>query len=306
MMRRLLVILQEQGNKPATIQDIQQWSVLAKQPNEQRARQARKSFWMEYLREVRPASSGKHITPETGAEIGTTTRQARVSYLKRAAVGDLRGLRALTSRHGVSLQALFLAAYAKTLSAHGGGGDIVFGVYLASRLGAEDLPTTLPTLNLVPLRARAAAACRDARLADVAWQIQDDIHAIGSGARARVGLWEIAHWTGITVDSFVNFFNGIERLEEGGSGGVRATLAERGGDDEETEEEEEEEEEEDYRYSARAWERFRGPAIDVEAAVKDGALDVGVFGSRRRISDDAAAALVDDIVGYLSAAASEA
>jgi len=39
--------------------------------------------------------------------------------------------------------------------------------------------------------------------------------------------------------------------------------------------------------------------VDVEASVSDGGLDIGVFGSRRRLPDRRAAQLVTDVVARL-------
>lgn len=40
-------------------------------------------------------------------------------------------------------------------------------------------------------------------------------------------------------------------------------------------------------------------AIDIEAAVKDSSLDIGVFGSRQQISDEEAVELVAQLVSCL-------
>ena len=83
---------------------------------------------------------------------------------------------------------------------------MLIGVYLANRTGEADAPSTFfPTLNLVPLR--VVGLSPEADLVAVAKTVQQDIHAVSSHGRADVGLWEIYEWTGVTVDSFVNFLS---------------------------------------------------------------------------------------------------
>jgi hypothetical protein len=91
----------------------------------------------------------------------------------------------------------------------------VFGVYLANRAGLEldeaagagAAAYYYPFLRLVPLRVVVPGSSGDGagNLDDVAAAIQQDLHAISSPVNVEVGLWEVKDWTGITVDSFVNF-----------------------------------------------------------------------------------------------------
>jgi len=80
---------------------------------------------------------------------------------------------------------------------------VIIGIYLANRSHLEDLSSlAAPTLNLVPLRVRSPTRTS---LAELAKQIQKDLQLIGTPENSSVGLWEIEAWTGVTVDTFVNF-----------------------------------------------------------------------------------------------------
>ncbi|KAK0707332.1 non-ribosomal peptide synthetase [Lasiosphaeris hirsuta] len=158
---------------------------------------ARKQFWTNYL-------SGVEQTPSRRA--GPGSHDIRVSSLERRAITDISSIRDACGRNGISIQALFFAAYANLLAKAQTveSRDVVFGIYLANRAEVDEtheLP--YPTLCLVPLRVRVG----EASLVEVATQVQDDLHAISSPANATVGLWEILEWMGVAVDSFVNFLS---------------------------------------------------------------------------------------------------
>ncbi|KAK5996502.1 Nonribosomal peptide synthetase 2 [Cladobotryum mycophilum] len=276
-----------QGNSASFEQSTQHWSQFAIQPTLDKARQARRAFWTEYLRNI----------PQTDNNL-TSAGAARVSYLKKTALPDISHLRALGTQHGVGIQSLFFAAYTKTLLAQSANGKqtVVFSIYLANRAN-EQVPQTYPTLNLVPLK--VTAALQD-DLVDIAQTIQADLHYIHSESRADVGLWEIAEWTGVAVDSFVNFLSlGQDTMEMSTSPEGFKLMA-----PSEDKSVDSAEHEGDgilsHNWIRNNMVREAFPvAIDVEASIRDHDLDIGVFGSRRRIHDDEAAKLVEDIVRHL-------
>lgn len=162
----------------------------------------RAAFWQGYLQ-------GATQTPLEIRDAGAATTDARVGLLRRAAVESTTSLRSLCAIHGISLQAVFLAAYAKVLATLSGESNeraVVFGVYLATRDANPTLP--YPTLCLVPLRVNIP---RTFQLVDVAAAVQRDLQLVSDPAHVGVGLWEVKAWTGMVVDSFVNFL----RLPEG-------------------------------------------------------------------------------------------
>lgn len=159
------------------------------------ARASRKAFWTQYL------DGAKGISLRL-ANSKTTPTEERVSFFKPAAISDTSVLKALCSRHGISIQSAFLAAYARVLSTLSGSNDIVFGVYIANRGNEQDLP--FPTLCLVPLRVRVP---RIFDIAEVASAIQRDIFEVSRPENVCVGLWEIKDWSGVIIESFVNFLS---------------------------------------------------------------------------------------------------
>lgn len=182
-------------------ESIVEWSRYTIQPTLEDSRQSRRAFWTAYL-------SGCSIDGDDSALVMAGKR--RVSHLQQSAVSDITHLLTAAKERGISLQALFFAAYAKMLALESDGSvhderkkTIVFGIYLANR-SDEALPPIYPTLNLVPLRVEVA---RGDPLLEVASLIQDDIHLVAIDGRADVGLWEVAAWTGVRVTSFVNFLS---------------------------------------------------------------------------------------------------
>lgn len=191
-----------------------QWTRYTTNPTLGSKRSGRQRFWTRYLN-----GCPRHLPdsePRTGYPI------ERVSYIERSAVLKTAGLRRTAAKDGLSVQSLFLAAYAQTLSRRESDlqgavtrddphEDVVFGIYYGNRSGEDQdkLPMTFPRLNLVPLRVDAAGG-----LVDVASRIQKNLGEIASDGRADVGLWEIAEWTGVQITSFVNFLTLPEREEE--------------------------------------------------------------------------------------------
>jgi len=107
-------------------------------------------------------------------------------------------------KRGVNIQSLFFASYAKWYAnSTSAESDIVLGIYLANRSHMDDLSfLAAPTLNVVPLRVRQPSTTN---LVDVAKQVQNDLQIISTAPNAQVGLWQVDQWTGVKVDTFVNF-----------------------------------------------------------------------------------------------------
>ena len=191
-----------------------QWTRYTTNPALGSKRSGRQRFWTRYLN-----GCPRHL-PDS--ELRTGYPIERVSYIERSAVLKTGDLRRTSAKNGLSVQSLFLAAYAQTLSHRKGDlqgavtrddphEDVVFGIYYGNRSGEDqdELPMTFPRLNLVPLRVDAAGG-----LVDVASRIQRDLRDIASDGRADVGLWEIAEWTGVQITSFVNFLTLPDRGED--------------------------------------------------------------------------------------------
>lgn len=119
-------------------------------------------------------------------------------------------------QHGLSIQALFFAAYAKIYSALSGRcrgpgqssappTDVVIGIYLANRsLDIEGLTELVaPTFNIVPVKVKLGSKT----LVESAQQVQEDLGEITKAENGGISLREIYDWTGVKVDTFVNFLS---------------------------------------------------------------------------------------------------
>ncbi|PNP55866.1 hypothetical protein THARTR1_04086 [Trichoderma harzianum] len=290
IMNRLSELLK--GKPLAVEQGIDEWSRYTIQPSLEDSRQSRRAFWTSYL---------QGCSSDGDSSASVMAGKHRVSHLRRSAVSNIAYLQTAAKERGVSLQALFFAAYAKFLAAGSSRATsddekktIVFGIYLANRTD-EALPPTFPTLNLVPLKVRLAPT--DSIL-DIASTIQNDIHLVTVEGRADVGLWEVAAWTGVKVTSFVNFLSlpdAISKAPNGNSTNIELIQVQDGID---TQEVEEETVFHPCLLKNPVREAFPA-AIDIEASIQGKSLDIGIFGSRQRLSDQGAVHLVDEIVSYL-------
>ncbi|KAJ4144498.1 hypothetical protein LMH87_003379 [Akanthomyces muscarius] len=214
------------------------------------------------------------------------------SLLKEAAVSNTTTLGALAATHGISMQSLILAAYALSIP-HAPSSDIVLGLYLANR--TEDrIPTTLPTLNLVPLRIMA----RDGDdVLQVARCIHSDMQRISTEEHAQVGLWEVAQWTGVKVDRFVNFLTLPTVEDDRADISLRLLPSESVEHDDKTANCNVA----DASIAKNAIRHLYPDSVDVEVAVRNGQLDVGVFGPQTLITEQGAQELVHNIAQRLNA-----
>ncbi|EXJ73993.1 uncharacterized protein A1O5_02287 [Cladophialophora psammophila CBS 110553] len=120
-------------------------------------------------------------------------------------------------RHGLSIQALFFGAYARLYArirrqpvagqhvTKPGSNDIVIGIYLANRSVDIDgiMQLAAPTFSIVPLRIQADQE----NLLLSALQVQHDLSEITKAENCGVSMRDIYAWTGIKVDTFVNFLS---------------------------------------------------------------------------------------------------
>jgi amino acid adenylation domain-containing protein len=174
------------------------------------AQTSRQNFWKSYLSDAKPLSLQQPAPNQA---------QARVQIFKPRLLPVTRTLETTARRENLTPQSILFAAHARLYAklAHQtqpdtANDDVVLGVYLAGRSYVEHLPTLRsPTLNLVPLLVRSVSSTP---LLDIAKQIQQDLQAIGSAENSAVGLWEIEAWTGVTVDTFVNFLRLPDSAEE--------------------------------------------------------------------------------------------
>ncbi|KAG6977812.1 Nonribosomal peptide synthetase 2, partial [Fusarium oxysporum f. sp. conglutinans] len=234
------------------------------------AQKDRRAFWTAYLH----GTSSSSIAAKSQADV-----KNRISHLNESAIPDVSQIQAISTQSGISLQAWFLAAYARVLATRNNtpdNGSVVFGMYLANRAAASDSPPSeLP-------------------LSSVARNIQRDIHQITSDGRSDVGLWEIDQWTGVQVKSFVNF---LSLSNDTGSVENSVTVLSQ--------------ERTDNSYHqhvpAQCEAARQGSfsvdgiplAVDVEASVDKGRLAIGIFGSQQQISREEAVLVASSIADTL-------
>ncbi|OJD40019.1 peptide synthetase [Diplodia corticola] len=258
----------------------------------------RQDFWSNYLKDA-------VASPTTGLQQPRSARPGRASVFKpdicggsssspsSASSSSLAALESAAMKQGINMQSLFLAAYARIyarLVAAGKDGDVVFGIWLANRShaidGLADAPA--PTVNLVPLRVRAPLGGDKSSVFASARAIQEDLRTIGDAVEvaAGTGLWEVERWTGVRVDSFVNFLK-LPESEEGDGAGTGAGVRVREVEDAGMKEgwsRVENSSDEPGRFEVPA-ELKNGDAVggaymhslDVEATIRGGRLDMGVF-----------------------------
>ncbi|KAL0265124.1 NRPS protein [Diplodia seriata] len=249
----------------------------------------RQDFWSTYF---------KDATPTARLQQPRSPRPGRVSVFKPDICGStstVATLEAAAMKQGINVQSLFLAAYARLyarLTTDGdspekeaAGRDAVFGIWLANRSHAIDglADVAAPTVNLVPLRVRAPLTTNAFELAK---KIQEDLRTIGDGVEnAGTGLWEVERWTGVKVDSFVNFLKlpeGEDEADKGGAGGrVRVREVDSGDMKEGWSRVEKSDEAGPFEVPAELRNNVVGDAylhsLDVEATIRAGRLDMGVF-----------------------------
>ncbi|KAK3699962.1 hypothetical protein LTR37_016206 [Vermiconidia calcicola] len=187
----------------------------------QQALNERKVFWKHYLQNVRPMRLRQ---PQTDGA------QMRVEIFKPGIFSMAAELEAVARREGLSLQAILFAAYAKVYTSLAAvaidasdneASDVVLGIYLSNRSHLTDLESLpAPTVNLVPLLVRSP---KEKSVLELAKQVQRDLQAIGdTAARCSVALWEVVEWTGVQVDTFVNFLKLPDSPNEQEDGGNRS------------------------------------------------------------------------------------
>ncbi|KAL6703327.1 hypothetical protein ACN47E_009745 [Coniothyrium glycines] len=248
----------------------------------------RRVFWTKYLDGIKqqslslPIASPAHKTEVYQPHLLETTL-----------------LEAAARENGITVQSIFLAAYAKLYAQRVNTSrreDVIVGIYLANRsLPVPGIATAaIPAVNLLPLRIKSPLA---SAVLDVAAKIQGDLLEISAPANATTSLHEINVLTGVRVDTFVNFLSlPAERNEEGVEGAIGIELMNewigaisRTVPVETT--------------SSGVMDELRIErvnaaylhAIDVEATIRNGALDVGVFAPSNMLDLEDGGRLIEDL-----------
>ncbi|KAF3036183.1 nrps [Didymella heteroderae] len=263
----------------------------------------RQAFWTSYLSGL----SGHPAARTNPRKDDSKTEIFRPGLL------EVVNLEQIARRNGISMHALFLATYIRLCAKRQSQEDVqdtgVLGVYLANRgLPIENLESEpCPTVNLLPLRTEASPSPSSSTpLVDIAKRVQDDLRKLSEPVIATSSLAEIAAWTGVRVDAFVNFLTlpiptddyysrssveddrgvRIER-QDGWTEAVSRVAAVEGADEDAT----------------MIMEALRVKhvneaylhAVDVEATVRDGKLDVGIFAPTSMMSLEEGERLIEEL-----------
>ncbi|KAK1675309.1 amino acid adenylation domain-containing protein [Colletotrichum godetiae] len=286
LMQKLQAMIQSKASDMAV--DLGPWRAFLASNHAKQVKDHDKIFWSKYLDGVNQ-TLGESYEDSSGP-------LSRVSLLKHSVIPEVGRLQKCSAQAGVGLPALFFAATARALQKFRGQGtkDIIFGIYFANRSSTEALANTLPTLNLVPLK---VSLTDDPDLLQTAKQVQDDLHHISS--HATVGLWEIKEWTGLEIDCFVNFLHlGEENSEmsEASSISLELISSDFSPSGIFTDSSDGSEENCSARWLQNNVVRDVFPdALDVEASINAGGMDIGVFGASTKVSESTA----DDLIGLL-------
>ncbi|KAJ5946268.1 hypothetical protein N7454_003107 [Penicillium verhagenii] len=167
----------------------------------------RRLFWSKYLDQIVMRAIDMPPLGEFGA-IKQHYRPGLVSNMSQVEkAAKLRGL---------SIQSIFLAVYAQLhVQIFGDSEGLVVGLYLANRSFVTEGLSELvaPTVNIVPLRLDNKIHSGGDSLFTAAGKIQDDIHLISMIEHSCVSLVEIAEWTGVRINTCINFLR-LPEVEE--------------------------------------------------------------------------------------------
>ncbi|KAL1311274.1 hypothetical protein AAFC00_001462 [Neodothiora populina] len=269
-------------------------------------KKSQEEFWTDYLR-------GTSALPLARTSLDSSSR--RIETFDPSVVPMNERHEAVLRKQGINIQALFFAAYAQAYvgiarheAAPETNEDVVIGIYMANRSHLDDLSAVAaPTVNLVPLRVRSP---HKQSLVDVAKQIQSYLQAIGTVANSTASLWEIEKWTGVKVDTFVNFIKIPERDDDAedaqqkpesssvaiGEAQDGRTTAKRSQVHESSAA--------DFKLPTELQKNIVKdaylPSLDIEATVSNGALGIGVFGWEQMMGLERAERLIEQIAEALT------
>ncbi|KAJ5543007.1 hypothetical protein N7461_009010 [Penicillium sp. DV-2018c] len=277
--------------------------------------EVRRRFWQQYLGQISTATN-------RWDRFGSVQHHYRPGL-----VPNIASIEQLAKRQGLSIQTIFLATYArvhlqnlgaaKTGDDVGSRGRLIVGLYLANRSDSiEGLAQCLfPTVNIVPLRLDDKISDSNESLIDAARRIQTEIHEISRPEHSGVSLMEIAEWTGVQIDTCINFLRLPELELEAPSNGDQVKLSVTAIQREEFENLSgapvffagngatppgPAETHPNDPSASTTTQTILKPTMDVEAAIRDG-LDFGLFAPKSRLDEATAEAVIDAMRREISA-----
>ncbi|KAJ5170685.1 uncharacterized protein N7500_003468 [Penicillium coprophilum] len=283
----------------------------------------RRQFWQKYLGQMPTAV-------KRGDGFGSVQHHYRPGL-----VSNMASVERFAKRQGLSIQTVFLAVYARVHLQEFGAVEtedagshrrLNVGLYLANRsYSIEGLAeSVIPTVNIVPLRLDDKISDSNDTLLEAARRIQTEINEISRPEYSGVSLVEIAEWTGVRIDTCINFLRLPEpesKAPGNGEAEFSLTAIQR-------------EEFEDLSgapflkndpieingndltppgaaetspglqhpsASTAATQPIFQPTIDVEAAIRNGQLDFGLFAPESRLDRDTAETVIGAMRREMSA-----
>ncbi|KAJ5527964.1 hypothetical protein N7513_012123 [Penicillium frequentans] len=277
----------------------------------------RRLFWERYLDKIAIRGCENPQLSEFGAI---------QQHYRPGLVPNMSQIEKAAKLRGLSIQSIFLAVYARLHAQTFKSSDgLVVGLYLANRSFVTEGLSELvaPTVNIVPLRLDNKFHRTDNSLFSAAGKIQDDINLISMVEHSCVSLVEIAEWTGVRINTCINFLR-LPNVEDSTS-----TITDR------------------VIFKSIPYEEFENPkgtklckaassltngdttvpastqlmraaastaaikdvflpTIDVEAAIREDRLDFGLFASDSRLGHDTAIHMIERMQQDMKALAEEA
>ncbi|KAJ6180280.1 hypothetical protein N7519_010741 [Penicillium mononematosum] len=285
----------------------------------------RRQFWQKYLGQMPTAV-------KRGDGFGSVQHHYRPGL-----VLNMTSVEKVAKRQGLSIQTVFLAVYARvhlqelgaaeTIDDAGSRRRLTVGLYLANRsYSIEGLAeSVIPTVNIVPLRLDDKLSDSNDTLLDAARRIQTEINEISRPEYSGVSLLEIAEWTGVRIDTCVNFLRLPEQELKAPSNGDQVKFALTAIQREEFEDlsgaapvsekdsipingngvappgAAETSPGLEHPSVSAATQNIFLPMIDVEAAIRNGRLDFGLFAPESRLDRDTAERVIGAMRREMSA-----
>ncbi|KAI0899074.1 hypothetical protein F4806DRAFT_323652 [Annulohypoxylon nitens] len=209
MLSRFLELC-ENVSTPSPVSHYSKWCEFVSSHYSPEIQRQKEKFWPSYVQSINPRRLLAPQEPMFGHQ-----KPQQIGKLRRDAIKNVSNLKAKSATYGVTLQALFFAAYSKTLAGLQRSDepseldqDVVFGIYLANRTSYSGLEeAAFPTLNIVPLVVKRPLA---QPVIELATDIQKDLLDISRFENASVSLWEIYDRTEMQIESSVNFLPTLE------------------------------------------------------------------------------------------------
>ncbi|KAL1888758.1 NRPS [Ceratocystis pirilliformis] len=285
--------IQSNSTKSHAKIDMAPWEGLLYQPL--MSTEKRKNFWTMKLYRGLSSCNFENIKP--------VNPEVRIESFRPSLIPDLRAARGVCAREDISIQAFVFAIFAQEISAADERRDVMLGIYMGNSGAFPELHKTFPTLSLIPLSVSIAPGDS---VVYTAKKIQSELHLLSDPILAQTGLHEIYNWTGASVPHFFNFLAPAVEFGDIGDGempvhttplspssnAIAAMLS-----------------------SRDMWQPVKEAfwpslleagfqhSIDVEAAVEDNKLNIGIFGaeeiSRYRNMEEMVDRVRDKINGFL-------